>query len=136
MKLRPAKHGRDHRKGGWDPIPGGDRIVYGSVLNDGGVRHAGSGDWSCVWSNSGVSAPGFPATNLYTFTIDPGFPDAPIVVASPNNDNAAGDAGNPAAYFVGLDGDPTTTGFVIVTFDLIGDPDSGGFDFAAFGVSA
>lgn len=138
MRQTLRLHGRTHAPGGSDPIPGlggsAPRIVFGCVFNDGGTDDVGSGDWECEWSGSGSGATGYPALNIYTFTVSPAFSAAiKVVVATPSNNNAAGDGGSPAEYFVGVDSTIADVGsFTVMTWDQIGDPDSGGFAFAAF----
>lgn len=122
--VRLYQHGRDHRPGGSDPIPGlvvPPRLVYGCVFNDGGVDDVGSGDWEVVWDG----------VNKYTFTVSPSFNAAinNVVATGTNNtspDNVLG------AYFVIVDKTASDVNlFIVYTFDVTGDPDSGGFAFVA-----
>lgn len=108
------------------PRAGRSRLVYGSVQNDGVVIDAGSGDWTVEWSQSGVSAPGYPAPNIYTFTVTPAFSAAIVNVL------ASAISIDPFAYFVGTDRSSADLDtFVVMTWDMIGDAADFDFAFAA-----
>src|ERR1051326_3158448 len=121
MRAKLLYHGRSHAAGGSDPIPGiGNihRVVYGAVLNDGGTVDAGSGDWSVEWSQSGSGAPGYPAPNIYTFTVPPAFSStiANVLVQADYN----GHGNDPYLAIVDTDAGDVST-FVVKTFSFIGD---------------
>jgi hypothetical protein len=122
-------HGRDHLRGGSDPIPGLDvhRIVRGSVFDDADIEDAGSGDWTVASTGTG----------LYTITFDPVFASVPTVVFSATNNNAAhggAPATNPLPYFVEQDTDGVDVDHVdVIVFAFDGAEDDGSFGFIAVG---
>jgi hypothetical protein len=117
-------HGRDHRPGGTDPIPGLPRLLWGKVFNDAAIEDPGSGGWTVASTGTG----------LYTVTFDPPFASVPTVVFGATNNNAAGSITNPAAYFVEQATDGVDVDHVdVCTFGLDGTAGDGSFSFIAVG---
>lgn len=129
--VRLPQHGRDHRRGGSDPIPnigGGPYTVRGAVYNDANIIE-GTG-FTAEWNDEDLS---HAYENLITIRFDTAFADpGPVVALTPNNNNPADVEGE---YVVTLK--TRDTAFIVVEGkELDGTPNIGGFDFIAMEAAA